>query len=84
VTLRVIVFALLLLLVIRAIRLLIAGIRDGAASDGGRREASAVKLVRDPVCGTHVPPRTALSATSGGATYYFCSDECRRKFKGGR
>jgi hypothetical protein len=40
------------------------------ASGGGR-------LVKDPVCGTYVPQETAVSA----GNEFFCSEECRRKFK---
>lgn len=58
---------------------LIAGVR-GLPPQG--RSAPAVKLVRDPVCGTYVPARPALSADSGGATHYFCSEECRKAFAG--
>lgn len=39
-------------------------------------------LQKDPVCGTFVAPSTALHKTVGGQTYYFCSPECQRKFKG--
>ena len=54
-----------------------------AAGGTARRRGSAppsVRLVRDPVCGTHVAPRTALSATAGGTTHYFCSEECRAEY----
>jgi len=37
-------------------------------------------LVRDPVCGTYVEPSHALSARTGQATTYFCSERCRREF----
>jgi YHS domain-containing protein len=46
-----------------------------------RRTASAVKLVRDPVCGTWVSPSNARFVQAGSATHYFCSDECRAKFQ---
>jgi YHS domain-containing protein len=46
-----------------------------------RRTAAAVKLVRDPVCGTWVSPNDARFVQVGSATHYFCSDECRAKFK---
>ena len=35
----------------------------------------------DPVCGKTIDPQTAThTATDEKGTYYFCSDECRRKF----
>ncbi|OFW05531.1 MAG: hypothetical protein A3I61_04390 [Acidobacteria bacterium RIFCSPLOWO2_02_FULL_68_18] len=56
-----------------------AGARGVPGPGGQRREP--VKLVRDPVCGTYVPPRSSLSLTSGGSTHYFCSEACRQKFR---
>ena len=37
-------------------------------------------MVKDPVCGMAVDPKTALKAEKGGATYYFCSEHCRAAF----
>ncbi len=34
----------------------------------------------DPVCKMVVDPRTALSATKAGATFYFCCEGCRGRF----
>ncbi len=34
----------------------------------------------DPVCGMTVERSTPLTAGRAGATYYFCSEACRRKF----
>jgi YHS domain-containing protein len=82
VILRVVIIAVLLLLVARAVRLLIGGIAQGAGVTPRRREPPApTRLVRDPVCGTHVMPRRELSLTSGGTTHYFCSPECRDRFE---
>ena len=39
-------------------------------------EPRAVKLVRDPVCGTYVSPDSAIS--DGGN--YFCSEKCRDEY----
>ena len=49
-----------------------AGVRRSTAS----REPEAVKLVRDPVCGTYVSPDTAI--TDG--KHYFCSEKCRNEY----
>ena len=46
------------------------GVRRTTASRGQPR---AVKLERDPVCGTYVSPDTAIH--HGGN--YFCSEKCR-------
>jgi YHS domain-containing protein len=79
---RVILLAILVLLVARAFWRLIDGIMEAAGGTTGRRAQSpAVKLVRDPVCGTHVPSANALSLTAGGVTHYFCSEQCRAEFR---
>jgi YHS domain-containing protein len=61
----------------------------GAASSGGAspgpRSAPLPKaeaLKKDPVCGTFIAPSTAVQKVVGGQTYYFCSPECRDKFRG--
>jgi len=76
--LRFVLLALLFIIVARVFWRLIDAVIAGARGEGG--SAPAVKLVRDPVCGTYVAPRAALSSTSGGRTHYFCSEECQRKF----
>ena len=48
-----------------------------AAPQVGPRATEAGHLVKDPVCGTFVPQATAIQA----GNQFFCSDECRRKFK---
>ena len=57
----------------------------GSAPRSGPRPGtlpSAEELKKDPVCGTFLAPSTAVRKTVNGATYYFCSAECRDKFKG--
>ena len=36
------------------------------------------ELVRDPVCGTWIDRRIALSGSSGGEAVPVCSEKCRR------
>lgn len=81
--LRFILGALLFILVARALWRLVNGVMEAArgaqpAYHSGNNQA--VKLVRDPVCGTYVPPRPALSLTLAGSTHYFCSEKCRTTF----
>jgi len=56
-----------------------------AAAGGGQRPAKgrtpSVRLVRDPVCGTHVAPNASLSLSAGGTTHYFCSEKCRAEYR---
>ncbi|MGH9256143.1 MAG: YHS domain-containing protein [Vicinamibacterales bacterium] len=81
--LRFILLAILIIIVARLFWRLIDAVIDGARGGAPRRPTSAVKLVRDPVCGTYVAPHTALSSSTGGSTHYFCSEECRSKFSVG-
>jgi YHS domain-containing protein len=53
----------------------------GRPSRAKRGRTPAVRLVRDPVCGTHVAPTTSLSLSAGGTTHYFCSEKCRSEFR---
>ena len=82
---RYLLLAILLMLVARAFWRLADGLIEGMGGTSRRRQAgggrAAVKLVRDPVCGTFVAPSTSLSLTARGTTHYFCSEECRRKFR---
>ncbi len=79
---RWLLIALLLLFVARAFWKVVDGIIEAAGGTSRTRKARppSVRLVRDPVCGTHVAPATALSLTSGGAIHYFCSEKCRSEF----
>jgi YHS domain-containing protein len=37
-------------------------------------------MVRDRICGTHVPVDQALTLTDAGGTHYFCGSECRERY----
>jgi YHS domain-containing protein len=39
------------------------------------------ELKKDPVCGTFIAVATSLQKRVGGEMYYFCSADCRDKFK---
>lgn len=82
---RVILLAVLLMTLAWAFWKLVDGV---IATFGGtteskrkRRGGPAVKLTRDPVCGTWVSPNNGRPLQSGSTVYFFCSDECRRKFQ---
>ena len=52
-------------------------------SQPGRKVVPAGgELKKDPVCGTFISASTALQKKVGGETYYFCSEDCRSKFRG--
>ncbi len=81
--LRTFLILLLVLFLARAVWRLLSGVVQGASAGGatprGHRPASppAVKMVRDPVCGTYVVPGKALELARGRETLYFCSEKCR-------
>lgn len=78
---RVILWAILIALAVRALSRLVRGVLEGA---GYQRQMppqqQGVGLVRDPVCGVFVVPGQALSAGAGMATKYFCSEKCRSEW----
>jgi YHS domain-containing protein len=39
------------------------------------------ELKKDPVCGTYVSTATSVSRNVNGSVVYFCSKECRDRYK---
>ncbi len=39
------------------------------------------EMRKDPVCGTYVPVNQAVKERVNNTTYYFCSEECKVKFR---
>jgi hypothetical protein len=83
---RLVIYAVLAFLLVRALWRLLSGIVDGASLGTGRRAGRpgrlrpSEKMARDPVCGTFVLPSRAVTSGSGESIRYFCSDDCRRRF----
>jgi YHS domain-containing protein len=80
---RLVLVAILLLLIAWAFWKVVDGVIETFGGLPSAKTKSAVKLVRDPVCGTWVSPREALGLRAGDTTHYFCSDTCRAKFAKG-
>lgn len=90
---RLLLGALLLLLIFRAIGRLFVGIAEGAAgmqpgrgraghaNSPGRVPAKGEMMVQDPVCGTFVLPSRAVSARGPHGPVYFCSEQCRNTYQ---
>jgi len=38
-------------------------------------------MVRDPVCGTYVIPDRAVALSDGSGQVFFCSTNCRDKYR---
>lgn len=62
-------------------RLLVPRPRPAAPSAERGPEAADDVLVLDPVCQTYIAQQGADSYRHHTTTYYFCSPECREKFK---
>jgi hypothetical protein len=43
-------------------------------------ERAGGALVRDPHCGTFIPPSRAIQVGTGAAAQYFCSEGCRAAY----
>ena len=77
---RLILWAILLVLMVRSLSRLLHGVLEGAGYTRDNSPQRSVGLVRDPVCGVFVVPGHALTVGTGAATRYFCSEDCRRKW----
>jgi YHS domain-containing protein len=81
---RVVLILVLILILAAAFWRVVDGVIEVLGGTTKQRRAKAgvpaMRLVRDPVCGTHVSPGAAVTKTMKGATYYFCSERCREEF----
>ena len=77
---RLIIWLALLIVIGRIVWRFVYAVFEGAGMLRERPDRSAVKLVRDPVCGTYVVPAKALTAGSGPSLQYFCSEKCRQQW----
>ena len=81
---RFLIWALLLLVVWRALRSLLSGIVQGASAPPPPPASPPEKgelMVRDPVCGTFVLPSRSVSMRDRSGTHHFCSDRCRQAYQ---
>lgn len=77
---RLILWAILIVLLIRALMRLSRAVMKSAGYTRQRGGPPSVGLVKDPVCGVFVAPSHALTAGSGGEAKFFCSEKCRREW----
>ena len=71
------------LLVLRALRLLLAGFLSARTRPSAPSASIEGEMVRDPVCGTWIDRRLALAARSGEEWVPVCSEECRARATAG-
>ncbi len=82
--LRILAVALLAYLGVRLIRRLL---RLGPPPPDPMKRARTIQgadMVKDPACGIYTPRDSAVAATAGGETMYFCSERCREAYAGGK
>jgi YHS domain-containing protein len=81
--LRVVFYAVVLILFARAVSRIWAGFLEGLYGGPARSSVPqrGVQMVRDPVCGTFVMPDRALTLSVGRQQLYFCSSACRDKYR---
>ena len=55
----------------------------GSAGPAGHPIPTVYKglMVRDPICGVHLPESRALVEVRGGEKIHFCSENCRASFR---
>jgi YHS domain-containing protein len=83
---RFIVLPVLLFYVARAIlRSIVQGFHSTFTPPDATRQPPSVRsggeLKKDPVCGTYVSTATSIARTVNGEVLYFCSQECRDKYR---
>jgi len=86
---RAILYVIVAVLAISALRSVIGIVAKALAQFTGVRTAAPRRpvmttggeLKRDPVCGTFISAATAVQKKVGAEVYYFCSAECREKFR---
>jgi hypothetical protein len=79
---RLILWLILFAILARIAWRFVHAIFEGAGLLRDPDDRAAVKLVRDPICGVYVVPSKALTAGSGSAMRYFCSEKCRQQWSG--
>ncbi len=75
---------LLLVFILWLVRRILAKILNPAKQPGpaaGRTEVPN-SMVKDPVCGMYMDSRLAVRLENRKEAFYFCSEECKKKYLG--
>ena len=87
---RFILLSILLTILLRSVSRLWQGIVRGMQGDARYVDPSrgnaaspqrSVQMARDPICGTFVVPERAVALITGSERLYFCSTDCRDKYR---
>ncbi len=75
---RLLIFVILILILYYALHHLIKDMAPRKKSVQGQTDPE--ELVQDPCCQTYIPKGSALRSRVSGKDYYFCSQDCVKKF----
>jgi YHS domain-containing protein len=75
---RFILLLILLLILFYVLRLLIKDMLSPKKKVN--RSSEPEELVQDPYCKTYIPKRSAVRKKMAGRFYYFCDQECMKKY----
>ena len=80
---RLVLFVILSVFVARAFWRMVDGVIEGFSGQPRRSniQTRGVQIARDPVCGTYVVPDRAVAITDGRRQTFFCSADCRDKYR---
>jgi YHS domain-containing protein len=73
---RLLIIIVLLIVLYLLVRRALREFRGGQNQIAGKDD-----MIQDPVCRTYVPRGSAVAASIGGQTYYFCSPGCAQTFQ---
>lgn len=87
---RVVLYLLLTVLLITLLRSFIgilmrmaARLLEPGPKPGARPAEVGGELKQDPICGVYVPTATSVKIRENGREIYFCSPECRDRYRRG-
>ncbi len=66
--------------IVQRLLLSVRGKRRAMRNPGPTAHSPSGKMVKDPVCGMYMDPRLAVRLERRGEEWFFCSEECRRRF----
>ena len=78
---RILIYSLLFYLIFRLVRFFsnIGRLSSSTSAPRAEKRPSGT-MVKDEVCNTYLPREDAIRLVYKGKEYFFCSEECKRKF----
>ena len=75
---RILIYAVLFYLILKVVNFLTSGGQNRKTQRQPRRLSGV--MVKDEICDTYIPKDDAIREVIKGKEYFFCSQECRKKF----